>query len=410
MMYVYDMKFVFLTALIISVGFASSQPLKPIPLDLKTHLPQINVALNRILYPSSLDPFFLKLLTLKTSSSGKVNIVHIGDSHIQADFLSGYLRTTLQSFFGDAGRGLVFPYKIARTNGPSDIFSHSNNDWIQKSIMHSGITASAGICGYVIQTIDIGAGIQIRLAETGSNKNSFSRLKLFLDSSLASSWSVRTANNTYFVAPPNASTFSYRGLSLDQNSRELLLGSSPNATLKSFYGVSLENDQPGILYHSIGVNGARFELFNKANLFWKQLPALEADLFIVSLGTNEAQGLGADEKNFTKSLTNFIENIKKGSPSACILLTTAPDSYKGMAPNATLRNLNQYIYSYCLNQNLPVWDLYRVANGFGSSTGWYKCGMMAKDKLHFTAKGYRLQGQLLFNALANAYDEFLGRH
>jgi lysophospholipase L1-like esterase len=35
---------------------------------------------------------------------------------------------------------------------------------------------------------------------------------------------------------------------------------------------------------------------------------------------------------------------------------------------------------------------------------------MAKDRLHFTAKGYRLQGQLLFNALANAYDEFLGRH
>jgi lysophospholipase L1-like esterase len=404
------MKFVFLMALLFSFGTATSQALKPMPLDLKTRLPQINVALNRILYQSALDPFFLKLQGLKTTSSGKVNIVHIGDSHIQADFLSGYLRTALQSFFGDAGRGLVFPYRVARTNGPSDVFSHSNNDWIQKSILHSGITASAGLCGYVIQTIDIGASIQIRLAESGTNKNTFTRLKLFLDSNLASSWSVRTANNTYFVAPPKASTFSFRELSLAQNSRELLLGSSPNATLKSFYGVSLENDQSGILYHSIGVNGARFDQYNKASLFWKQLPALEADLYIISLGTNEAQGLGTDEKTFTKSLSTFIENIKIASPAACILLTTAPDSFKGNSSNAALRNLNHYIYGFCLAQNVPVWDFYRVANGFGSATGWYNCGMMAKDRLHFTAKGYRIQGQLLFNALANAYDEFLDRH
>ncbi len=39
---------------------------------------------------------------------------------------------------------------------------------------------------------------------------------------------------------------------------------------KSFYGVSLKKDQRGIIYHSIGVNGARYDQFNIDSLFCEQ--------------------------------------------------------------------------------------------------------------------------------------------
>ena len=40
-----------------------------------------------------------------------VAMVHIGDSHVQAGFLTEAVRLPLQRRFGDAGRGLVVPLK-----------------------------------------------------------------------------------------------------------------------------------------------------------------------------------------------------------------------------------------------------------------------------------------------------------
>ena len=52
------------------------------------------------------------------STTSPVSIVHIGDSHIQADISTGTTRELLQYDFGNAGRGLVSPLKMI---GPNDL-------------------------------------------------------------------------------------------------------------------------------------------------------------------------------------------------------------------------------------------------------------------------------------------------
>lgn len=59
-----------------------------------------------IINDSTLQTFFAKL----QSGQQTVNIVHIGDSHIQGNMLTAEVRRLLQEKFGNAGRGLVFPY------------------------------------------------------------------------------------------------------------------------------------------------------------------------------------------------------------------------------------------------------------------------------------------------------------
>ncbi|MFZ4583546.1 MAG: hypothetical protein ACOYM7_12920, partial [Paludibacter sp.] len=50
-----------------------------------------------------LTPFFTKLSNLEKFDSTQVlNILHIGDSHIQADFLTREIRNSLQKRFGNA--------------------------------------------------------------------------------------------------------------------------------------------------------------------------------------------------------------------------------------------------------------------------------------------------------------------
>jgi len=134
---------------------------------------------------------------------------------------------------------------------------------------------------------------------------------------------------------------------------------------------------------------------------------LKADLYIISLGTNEAQRLSFPESAFLRDFNLFISKLKASSPGAAILITTAPDSYKGRYSNKVLRLLNQSLVNETNKLYLPTWDLYKITNGFGSAYSWSRRGLMSRDRIHFTAEGYRLQGQLLFNAIAKGYNEYI---
>lgn len=72
---------------------------------------------NRILNDKAISKSLQALDALSNKQNKKLRIVHIGDSHIQADILTDYMRQNLQSKFGNAGLGFAFPYKMAKTNG-----------------------------------------------------------------------------------------------------------------------------------------------------------------------------------------------------------------------------------------------------------------------------------------------------
>lgn len=50
-----------------------------------------------------------KMARLAAGQDTVVRVLHIGDSHIQAEFVTNELRRLLQQQYGNAGRGLVSP-------------------------------------------------------------------------------------------------------------------------------------------------------------------------------------------------------------------------------------------------------------------------------------------------------------
>jgi len=402
---------------IIAVYFFSlSANAQLIPVDdnaLAKKYPFVSTVFNRIFNSNKLDSFYQKLYNLKKSGSGVVNIVHIGDSHIQADYLSGVLRNNLQQFFGNAGRGLVFPYQLAQSNAPSDISSSSNTSWQFNRVAHPEIAISAGISGYCIKTNTPGASIDLSLKTNEYGSQTFNKMKFFLDSRSGNSWLLQTDTNTapYLIKNEESDSSIFKEVMLDQSAVGFSLSSIPSDNTKEFYGVSLENSNPGVLYHTIGVNGARFDQYNIASLFWQQLGALNADLYIISLGTNEAQRTDFNDPAFQQQVSLFLQKLKQVSPNAAVLITTAPDSYyRRRHSNVVLRSLNISLNNYCAKQSIPLWDLYRISNGYGSAYSWLKRGLMSNDRIHFTSEGYRLQGTLLFNALAKGYNNYISSY
>src|SRR5258705_1788992 len=202
--------------------------------------PYTNPAFNRIFSSSGLDSFYQKLYNLKKTGKGIVTVVHIGDSHIQADFLSAVVRKNLQQFFGNAGRGLVFPYQLAQSNAPPDISSSSNVTWQFNRVAHPEIPITPGISGYCIKTNASGASINIALKnETGPQ--TFNRIKFFLDTNAASTWILQVDNNStpFLVKKEDTDTSSYSEVLLEKNSNPFSLASIPSTDVNEFYGVSL---------------------------------------------------------------------------------------------------------------------------------------------------------------------------
>ena len=74
---------------------------------------------------SNLDTFSNKL----KSNTQVTHILFLGDSHIQAGWIPKVLREHFQQNYGNAGRGTVFPYAVANSNGPEDFTSISNQAW-----------------------------------------------------------------------------------------------------------------------------------------------------------------------------------------------------------------------------------------------------------------------------------------
>ena len=55
--------------------------------------------------------------------------------------------------------------------------------------------------------------------------------------------------------------------------------------------------------------------------------------------------------------------------------------------------------------NAAVWDQFDIMGGLKSMQDWEKAGLAKKDKVHFTNEGYKLLGDLLYNALITKYIE-----
>ncbi|MFM8912321.1 MAG: hypothetical protein ACKOE6_05280, partial [Flammeovirgaceae bacterium] len=117
---------------------------------------------NEITNNTSLSSFFEKLYQQKKNSSQKISILHIGDSHIQADFLTHQIRALMQNEFGNAGRGLVFPGRVGRTNEPLSIYSSTNTQWESKRIVFADKPLPIGIGAMTLRTVQPNGKISIR--------------------------------------------------------------------------------------------------------------------------------------------------------------------------------------------------------------------------------------------------------
>ena len=367
---------------------------------------------NEIVNDKVLDSFFSKLYMQRTQKNQRISVLQIGDSHIQADYISAKIRTNFQNDFGNAGRGLIVPIKVAGSNEPFNYRITSNVKCYGKRCVYVNDSLDYGIGGFAVKTSDDTAQFRIRTFDYAPLNYAFNKMTLFYQQDSSYNFSLQDSLGNVLGSVKKDST-QLRNVSVIQlptTTNEVYLKAHRNDSSESYsilYGMNLENDSSGVLYHSIGVNGAEAYQYAHAKYFAEQTAVLKPEVIIISLGTNEAQRRPFDKALTEARLDSLVKQLQQYNPGKPIILTTPPDSYyRRKYYNSSISSYHVIVVDYAKANNLAVWDLFSATGGYKSCYQWKKYGLMQRDGVHFTRGGYELQGNLLYQAIIKSYNEY----
>jgi len=382
--------------------------------ELEKNYPFVKEELNVISNSGHLAGLMEKLYDLKINGQRTINILHIGDSHLQADFMTSVIRTTLQKSFGNGGRGLVVPYRVAKTNEPFNYHSSSSFHWQSKRCVFPNQPLPIGIGGVTINTTDSCADFTIKTVDDTLLNYSFNKVKVFFEND-STSYSMALLDSlggkVGMFAPDSVDDFPFiSALALPSLTNMGTIKITKTSELQSkstIYGLLLENGNPGIIYNTIGVNGAQFQHYSEALHFSEQTKALKPDLIIISLGTNEAFAFGFNKDKFYEDMQLLYSQLKKENPNACFLFTIPACSYRRKKPNPRLVFAGKTIIRFTADNNISYWDLQGATGGDNSAVNWKKNRLLRPDGVHYNLAGYHLQGNLFCQAFLNSYNSYV---
>ncbi|GHT02957.1 hypothetical protein FACS189440_03940 [Bacteroidia bacterium] len=361
-----------------------------------------------------LNRFFQKIDTLVQFGEGKINILHIGGSHVQADMFSHEVRRNLDAVNGQfqTPRGLIFPYSVAKTNNPSNYKVTYSGDWHTARNVQKNREIPLGMSGIAVYTRDPSAQINILLNPDEILRWEFTQLRLlgYVEDGSDQVRPVLYYNNdtiegnldfiskTYlFELPEPDYAFSVGFLQTDTVPHTFIVN-----------GFIPEKETPGIVYHAIGVNGASVPSYLNSEHFEEELPLLNPDLIIFAIGINDAASADFTDEAFRWNYDELIAKIERVNPDCAFIFITNNDSFRRISRRKYSVNKNGQVartsfYKLAEEHQGAVWDLFSLMGGLSSMQKWQNAGLAQRDKVHFTKNGYLLIGDMFYNALIDYY-------
>ncbi len=336
------------------------------------------------------------------SDTSPLKIVHIGDSHVQAGFLTHELSRLLSKKFGfnDISVGMVFPFSVLGTNHPAGYKSYHTGKWIYEKANGSKISLGAGLFGSCVHTSDVNASLSFKVLPVKSLNNRFDRVGIFYAS--GSSQSFPVIEGFKIIKTDSFNGYIEYALTAEVDSIRIQFSKAEKFEI-TISGVLLINSKAKIMCSSTGLNGATVRGYLNATQLPNQLKLINPQLVLITLGTNDAYSNVFSNPLFCTDLDSMITEIKRTLPNSQLVMITPNDHLRKrtfLNPNLIL--VSNTILTVASKHDIAVWDFHRLMGGEGSIDRWIRFGMASADGIHLKPSGYRYQAELLFRALNNS--------
>ncbi len=350
--------------------------------------------------------FYEKLDRLLQTKQGNLHILHIGGSHVQAGTMTHRIRKHLLDDFGapPASRGLIFPYSSAPVcNNPYDYRISKAQPFNLIRNVYQEHTFPLGAAGIAVWNADNQNSITVKMNAEGYDFVADTIILL----GNAYGWPIDPIlkEDTIYHFPDsedldNGRYFFY----FDKGIKDFTLY-FPCSKGDTFVvnGILLKNGRPGITLSSIGVNGAQTGSYLRCKNFARDMKLLQPDLVIFGIGVNDAYGSGFDSVAFKNNYLKLVNQIREANPECAFIFFSNNDTWKRGRKNhyyvnPTGPDVADVMYRLANLTGGAVWDQFHIMGGLRSMESWRKKGLAQKDRVHFTAAGYNLIGDLFYDA------------
>lgn len=359
-----------------------------------------------------LDHFYAALWRTEKHEDGAVTrIVHYGDSPTTADLITGDVRIQLQKRFGDAGHGFILVAK------PWAWYQHtgaevSGSGWqmapASRFISHDGMFGLGGVSftgsGSAASRIVFANGGYTQFEAWYLRQPGGGEFSLQTDGRILGR--VDTAGDSKspgFAAFRTGSAVAALEIHVERGTVRL-------------FGISAEGPGPGVVYDSLGLNGASItvlsRMYNEAH--WaEELQHRNPALVIVNYGTNEADFAEFVDRQYEKELREALRRIHAALPDASVLVMSPMDRGRRNGPGGietmpTIPRIVAIQKRVARETGCGFFDTYAAMGGEGTMARWYAARprMVSADLIH----PYPGAGKMIAGVFTREIGEGLNRY
>jgi len=370
---------------------------------------------------------------LKNTKKNPIRILHYGDSQMESDRITGYMRSKLQSKFGGSGPGLLAAIPICPT--PLVMYHYSDNWERFKGFGYRDKRVKHKDYGPAICFAKVTSGFKADTTSTDSlNTDSVFEAELILKKQTFSNRTVRDWRNfkmiynhaktpflfelyedttrvyVDYLFSEQINTFSWE--IKNQNLKQLKIKISGKES-PEIVAYSIEGKK-GVWVDNISLRGSAGGVFRSVTSsslthFYKQnyIP-----LVIMQFGGNNMPYIKDKVacERYANNMKRNLNYIKTLIPTAKIIMIGPSDmSVKEATEWETypiLKTCRDELKRATFEAGGVYWDLFEAMGGENSMPLWVDKNLAASDYIHFTNKGAKKAASWFYDALMHDYEEW----
>ena len=359
-----------------------------------------------------MDRFYASLL-----KGGVTRVLHYGDSPTTADLITADARAMLQHEFGDAGSGFIL---IAR---PWAWYGHrgvemSGSGWKIDVAGVSGSDLKDGMHGLGAASFRGSAGAVAHWSLKDKNHSSVEIAYLMQPGGGAFTMEADGEEigsaDTDSSATDGQHAPGFASFAIPAGSKEFKLRVTRGAV--RLYGADFRKAGPGVVYSSLGINGANITLLSRAmnGPHWaEELQHYKPDLVVIAFGTNESGYAPFIDGTWPSELKTAVRRVQSAVPNASILLMSPMDRGERKRDGEigtveTMPRLVKLESKVAAESGVAFFNTFEAMGGEGTMAKWYngEPRLVGADFIHPMPAGARIVGELLYNALGAGYNEY----
>jgi D-alanyl-lipoteichoic acid acyltransferase DltB (MBOAT superfamily) len=362
------------------------------------------------------DPMELFLDSLQFSE-GQVRILYYGDSQIEYDRVTSYLRRSLRKDHGGTGPGLFLP--VMPVTYTKSFYVRASSNWRRFNylsfkngeIKHNDLGPFMAFCRYLpdgqVSSDKVKSWIRITPSTFSDNSESkYEFLRILYRNTLDNvKIDVRSGNNLIISDTLKISSKITEFTCPLSDSKNILIDFS-GRTSPDIYGISIESKN-GVVVDNIpqrGSAGLEFTMVDKENLR-DSYALLKPDLIILHYGLNLATNIRNDYSYYTKGLSRQLKLLKEICPGTGLMVVGLTDmAYQDGDIIKSYPNIPKIINAQrnaSAESGAVFWDAFSAMGGKSTIIKWFGMNppLAKKDYVHLTDQGADTLARMMISDL-----------